>query len=283
MVRIVTDSTSDLPAALVEEYQIRVVPLKVMFGTESFLDGLDLTPDEFYVKLREASALPTTSQPAPGEFEAVYRELSADGSPVISLHLSGGLSGTYQSARLGASAAEPADISVFDTKSATSGLGMIVVEAAKAALAGATKDQIVTLVQQCIAHNHVLLMVDTLEYLQKGGRIGRAQAFLGSLMNIKPILVLVDGIVTPLEKVRGRAKGLIRMAELGAERVKPGERVMVSIGHAQDPAGAAQLAEKVKAVFPNLESVQIREVGPVIGTHVGPGTLGLLIQGIHHR
>ncbi len=283
MVRIVTDSTADLPAELAQAYQIKVVPLKVVFGAEAYLDGVELKPDEFYRKLKAAPALPTTSQPSPGEFEAVYRELAQDGSAVVSIHISSGLSGTYQSACLGAAAAAPAEVAVFDSKSTTSGLGLLVIEAAKAALAGASQAEVCQVVKTCIAHNHVLLMVDTLEYLQKGGRIGRAQALVGSLLNIKPIMALVDGIVTPIEKVRGRAKGLTRLAELAAARIAPDEKVIVSIGHAMDPAGAEQLLEKIRPLFPRLEATQIMEVGPVIGTHVGPGTLGVLIQGIVHR
>lgn len=278
MVRIVTDSTADLPAEIVTRYGITVVPLQVLFGAESFRDGVDIHPELFYRKLREAKELPTTSQPSPTEFAAVYRELARDGSPVVSLHLSLELSGTYQSARIGAAGVDGADITVIDTRSASIGLGLIVLEAAKAAQAGKSKEEIIFLLERLIAGSHLLLVVDTLEYLQKGGRIGKAQALLGSLLSIKPILILRDGVVTPLEKVRGQAKALTLLAELAAAEVSPDDRVIVSVAHAAAPEAAEALKTKIKPLFPNLAAIFTNEVGPVIGTHVGPGTLGIIVQ-----
>jgi DegV family protein with EDD domain len=278
LVRIVTDSTADLPAEIVTRYGITVVPLQVLFGAESFRDGVDIHPELFYRKLREAKELPTTSQPSPTEFAAVYRELARDGSPVVSLHLSLELSGTYQSARIGAAGVDGADITVIDTRSASIGLGLIVLEAAKAAQAGKSKEEIIFLLERLIAGSHLLLVVDTLEYLQKGGRIGKAQALLGSLLSIKPILILRDGVVTPLEKVRGQAKALTRLAELAAAEVSPDDRVIVSVAHAAAPEAAEALKTKIKPLFPNLAAIFTNEVGPVIGTHVGPGTLGIIVQ-----
>jgi len=280
LVKIVTDSTADLPAELKARHDISIVPLKVLFGEEVYRDGVDITPAEFYRKLREAKALPTTSQPAPAEFTEVYRELTRDGSPVISLHLSAGLSGTYQSAVIGAAAVEGADVTVLDTRSASIGLGLLAVEADKAAKAGLSKAEILTLLDRAMANNHVTLLVDTLEYLQKGGRIGRAQAMLGSLLNIKPILALRDGLVTPVEKVRGQAKAVSRLAEVAAAEVSPEDRVVVSIAHAAVPEAAAALLAKVKPFFPNLADSFVTDVGPVIGTHVGPGTLGVIVQAL---
>lgn len=280
MVKIVTDSTADLPAGIAAKHGITVVPLKVFFGEEGYRDGVDITPEMFYRKLREAKTLPTTSQPAPAEFTEVYRELARDGSPVLSLHLSLGLSGTYQSAVIGAAAAEGADVTVLDTRSASIGLGLIALEAAKAAKAGLGKEEILQLVRRAIAANHIILLVDTLEYLQKGGRIGKAQALLGSLLNIKPILILRGGQVEPLEKVRGQAKAVRRLAELAAAEVNSNDKVVVSIAHAAAPEAAAALLEKAAPLFANLADIFIAEVGPVIGTHVGPGTLGVIIQGL---
>jgi DegV family protein with EDD domain len=279
MVKIVTDSTADLPKELAAQHGIHVVPLTIFFGEEAYKDGIDLTPETFLEKLKAAKDLPTTSQPSPGDFAQVYKNLTEDGSEVVSIHLSSALSGTYQSAVMGKDMVEGASIFVIDTKSATIGVGIMVLEAAKMAVTGASGAEVAEHVQRLVSQSSLHLAVDTLEYLQKGGRIGRAQGLLGSLLNIKPILYLVDGVVTPAEKVRGFNKALARMAELVLAQIMPEDKVIYGVAHIASPQGAEIVMQKVRERYPNAEFL-VYDGGPVIGAHVGPGTVGLIAQKI---
>jgi len=185
-VKIVTDSTADLSAEQVQSSGLTVVPLNVHFGDETYKDGIDLTPSAFFGKLRSTSVLPRTSQPSAGEFLEVYKRLGAGGDQIISLHISGRLSGTIASAEAARGMAE-ADVTVVDTLSAAQGLAMIAMVAGRAARAGRSKEDILSLVKTLIKDTYIIFSVDTLEYLQKNGRIGKAQALLGSLLNVKPV------------------------------------------------------------------------------------------------
>ncbi len=274
-VRIVTDSTADIPRSLVEELGITVVPLNVHFGEKTYLDFVELTSQNFYELLESSKDHPRTSQPSPGDFAKVYQDLTRDGSEVVSVHLSAELSGTYQSAVLGKDMVQGGRIEVIDSRLASMAFGLPVVQAARAARDGKGFDEVVQLVRVLTGKMKVLFAVDTLEYLARNGRIGKAQALLGGLLSVKPILTLEDGLVSPYEKVRGEKKVIPRMVEIMAEMLEPGRPVHCSIVHANCPDRAEALRAAVTGVFKVQEFV-MAGLGAVIGTHVGPGTLGLL-------
>lgn len=279
-IRIVTDSTSDIPPELREALSIEMVPLKVHFGEEAYLDGVTITPEDFYVKLAGAKQLPTTSQPSPLDFLAVYNRLAAEPDTVIiSIHLSSSFSGTYQSACMAKGMLETAaDITIVDSRTATYGIGLLVVEAARAAKAGESKEYILKRVEELRKKTTLYFLVDTLEYLHKGGRIGKAGALLGSLLQIKPILSVEDGTVVSVDKIRGTKKAMIRIMERLAERYPV--PVRVTVAH----ANAMELAEELSAlIHQQFEVVEMMytTIGPVIGTHVGGGTVGVFMVPAH--
>jgi DegV family protein with EDD domain len=281
-IAFVTDSTAGMPPDQVKEHKVTVVPLQVVFGTESFRDGIDLTQDEFFKRLKEAKSLPTTSQPSVADFEEAYKKLLDDPEvdSIISVHLSSRLpSGTFSSAtqaaeRLGANSNKK--ISVIDSHSAYMGEGLMVINGSRAAKEGKSHDEIVKMIEDMRATTRVLLLVDTLEYLQKGGRIGGAQAFLGGLLNIKPILQVKEGRVEPLERVRSRRKAMERIAEIGAEEAK-GKPCQVVVGHGQAPEDAAALRAMLREKMTITEEFT-SDLGPVLSTHTGPGVLGFVFH-----
>jgi len=278
-VKVITDSTADIPAELIRELDIGVVPLKVHMGGTSYLDGVTIKAEEFYRKLRESSELPTTSQPSPIDFVEVYREAAKEGdTDILSIHLSSALSGTYQSALLAKSMVENEfKVTVLDSKKASFAIGLIVVEVARAAKAGKSIDECVALANRMIEKEQVLFLVDTLDYLQKGGRIGKAAALVGSLLNIKPILSLSDqGEVCPVDKVRGGSKAEARVFELLREKVAAGSRVIAGVVHAERKAKAEEWADKLRELY-EVKELTITDVGPVIGTHTGPGVVGIIL------
>lgn len=273
-VKIVTDSGSDIPADIAEELGITVVPLTVHFGDEEYKDGVELDAKQFYQRLY-AGDLPRTSQPSPAEFEAVYRELQQDADAIVSCHLSSELSGTMQSAVL-ASTMDGIDVPVHvvDSRSASLGIGWMAMEAARMAKDGADADTIVAHVQAIAERHKVLFVVDTLEFLQRNGRIGRAQAFVGGLLNIKPLLTIDDGVVAPLERARGRAKARARLLDLVSAGVD-GRRIRVGVMHGDVPDEAEALAEQLRERV-DVEELMIGQLGATIGTHAGPGTIGIV-------
>lgn len=274
MLRIVTDSSAGLPHDLLEAYDIKVVPLKIHFGETTYREGEDLDNARFYQLLGQAEQLPTTSQPSAGEFYEVYSRLTANGDSVISIHISSKLSGTCQSAMVAKAMLPEADITIIDTLSACMGHGMIVLAAAEAVQKGKSRDEVIALVERVINGIQILFVVDTLEYLQKGGRIGGAAALLGTLLQLKPLLEIRDGRVEPLERVRSRKKAVRRALEVLTERFDGQGPLRMMILHAQCPEEAEQLAQKVGELF-TCTDLHLAEISPVIGTHAGPGTLGL--------
>ncbi|CAM3754426.1 DegV family protein [Alkalicoccus chagannorensis] len=277
-VTIVTDSTADIPEELARKLNIHVVPLKVHFGEETFEDGVDLTPASFYEKLGKSTLMPTTSQPTPAQFEDMYQALyEAEKKPIVSIHLSSKLSGTYQSAYIAQQTlGNEVPVDVVDSRRASYAIGIIVVEAAKAAQAGASKEDVMEKVQDMLRNTTVFFMVDTLEYLQKNGRIGKASALVGSLLKIKPILSLnEEGEVFPFEKVRGSKKALQKIVDEFTNQYN-GMPLHVGISHAQAEEEAVQIMQKLKDTFDVQEEV-ITDIGPVIGTHVGPGTVSIAV------
>lgn len=273
--RIVTDSTADLPAQIRSENGIEMVPLTVHFGPESFKDQVEMDEHGFWAKLKTSPHHPKTAQPAPGDFLEVYRRLHAEGHEIISIHLSGVLSGTISSAQVASQLLPEAKISIVDTKSVSLGLGMIAVEASRMARAGKSAAEIVEWSKAAGSRMNIFFTLDTLDFLHKNGRIGKAQALLGGLLGIKVILqVDREGLVAPADKVRGRSKVLPRALELMAERVPAGRRVRVSILHAQVPQEATVWLEAIRKVY-QVEEALVTPIGPVIATNVGPGTVGV--------
>jgi DegV family protein with EDD domain len=275
MIKIVTDSSAYLPADLVQQHDIHVIPLRVLFGEQVYRDEIDLSHQEFYRMLTEAETLPTTSQPSAGEFFDLYSELSKDGHEIISIHISSKLSGTISSAQSAKEMLPEAKIAIIDSASTVMGLGLMVLAAVRAAAEGKTTSEIVAIVERMISEMNVVFVVDTLEYLQKGGRIGGAAALVGTLLKVKPILCLKDGRVEPLDKVRSKRKALARLLEVVEERVGPGTPIRVAVLHAQVPEEARELEQEVLAHF-NCTECYLTEIGPAIGTHTGPGVVGLV-------
>jgi DegV family protein with EDD domain len=281
-VKIITDSTADIPKNLAEELGISVIPLKVHVGGESYLDGVTLSAAEFYERLRATDELPTTSQPSPLDFAEVYRGAINEGATeILSIHLSSALSGTYQSAVLAKGMIEEehpgVTITVFDSKTATYSIGIIVVAVARAAKEGKTMEELVALAEYYRQNQALAALVDTLEYLQKGGRIGKAAALVGSLLSIKPIISINDdGEVYAIDKARGKNKAVSRVFELLQEKVPAGTTVTAAVLHADRKEQAEEWMEKLKAIYDVKEANTI-EIGPVIGTHAGPGTIGCLV------
>jgi len=277
-VKIVVDSTSDIPAETREKLGIEMVPLQVLFGEDAYLDGVTIGPDDFYDKLAASPVMPTTSQPSPVEFHDVYARLLRDnpGIHLISLHLSSKFSGTFQSASIGRSMLDSEDdVTVIDSASASIGFGALAIRAAEMAQEGRGYADIMAEIDRMQRDLKLYFLVDTLEYLQRGGRIGKAAALFGSILNIKPILTIEDGLVAPVDKVRGSKKAMQRIIEL-LERDFGGDPVHVTVAWSKFDAPAMELLELVKAKF-DVRSVNHALLGAVIGTHVGPGTAAVFM------
>ncbi len=273
-VRIVTDSTADIPREDRDRLSISMVPLKVLFGEETYLDAVTIESKQFYEKLIASSVMPTTSQPSPMEFTEVYERLLAEDpdSPIISIHLSAKLSGTHQSAVLAHSMLESkADITIIDSKSASYGFGLRAVKAAEMAAAGESKENILAEIERLEKCTQLYFLVDTLEYLQKGGRIGKASALIGSILNIKPILSLdEEGGVISVEKVRGSKKAMGLIVDLLKQKFGD-DPVGMTIAWTDNDAIGMELNNRIKNEF-NIKEISYTTVGAVIGTHTGPGT-----------
>ena len=277
MIKIVTDSTAYLPEATIREHDLRIVPLYVHFGEEAFKEGVELSNAEFYARLKEAPVLPTTSQPAAGEFHQVFKELVDAGHEIVVLTISSKLSGTWNSAMAAKEMLPDAKICVIDSLSTSIGLQLMLEAAIAAVAAGATCSEIVEQIEEIKRKVYVLFVVDTLEYLAKGGRIGNAKAFLGTLLQVKPILILQDGAIEPLEQVRSKRKALARMLDLDVEYLgDKGPQAKVAITHALVEEEARALAQEIRGRL-GCADPSVAELGPVIGTHTGPGVIGVAV------
>ncbi len=270
-VAIVTDSTADLPPELTLSRAITVVPLTLNFDGQSLLDGVDIRPGEFYRRLHSITTHPTTSQPSPGRFAEVYSSLLAHHDAVVSIHISQKLSGTYESARQAAGMTDPQRVRVIDSELVSMSLGLITLAAASLAAGGATAETIVAKVIDMRASVQTYFSVATLEFLRRGGRIGRASALLGSVLQVKPVLCIRDGLVTPLERVRTFERALNRVVELTRE-VDRGHGVCVIVGHADAEADAERIGRELDSI---AETLMIQPLGPVVGAHAGPGVVGV--------
>ncbi|MCK8818149.1 DegV family protein [Natroniella sulfidigena] len=276
-IAVVTDSTADLTAELLKEYNITMVPLEVNLAGKSYLDKIDISPDQFLDLIEKSDDLPTTSQPAVGKFVEVYEELAKDYDQIISIHISEKLSGTIESARLAADMIEGIEIKIVDSKKATLSLGVMVMEVAKAIKGGSNLEEIMAdLIPTLKEDIEIYFAVDDLSYLEKGGRIGKASAFLGNLFNISPILTLEDGVVTPYGKVRGQRRLYNEFNKLVTEKLEgqQGSKLIVLHGKYRDKAD--QLKENLIEQFEWAEEVEMMQFGPVIAAHVGPTPFGIV-------
>jgi DegV family protein with EDD domain len=270
---IVLDSTSDYPEAPERFPNMRVVPLYVRFGEQSFKDYEELAPAEFYARLRTAPELPTTSQPTPQDFLRAYEELSGY-ERIYSLHISSKLSGTFTSASLAAGEAGGDRVRLIDTESASVAIAMLALDVQRLLERGTTDEEIEAAAEHHRRDARLLFTVDTLEFLAKGGRIGRARALAGSLLNVKPILTIEDGEVLPLTRVRGRQKALEEFRKRFEAGTTDSGRLSVGIAHAEAPDTVEELRALVQAARPSAEIELVGTLGAVVGTHAGPGTVG---------
>lgn len=270
---IVLDSTADFPEAPTRFPNWRVVPLYVRFGDESFKDYVELGPDEFYRRLRTATELPTTSQPAPGDFVAAYEGL-AGYERILSLHIAGTLSGTVESARAAAAVIGGDRVRVHDSGTASVAIAMLGLAIQRRLDHGTTDEEVDALVARYAGSVRLLFTVDTLEFLARGGRIGRAAALAGQLLNVKPILAITDGEVVPLAKVRGNQKAMREFVERFTGSTNDVPELRVGIAHADAPERAQQLVKMVRDLRPRAEIELVSTLGAVVGTHAGPGCVG---------
>jgi DegV family protein with EDD domain len=269
-IRIVTDSTCDLPEAVVAEYGITVVPLYINIGDQGYLDGVELSRQEFYERLPAYDPPPTTATPGPEQFRQVYETLAAEGArEILSIHISESLSATVGMARLGAQAMEAAPVTVFDSGSLSLGTGFLVLAAAKAAAEGRSIDEIIPVLEEQGSRTHVFAALDTLEFLRRSGRMNRAMAAVGSWLQMKPLLRMHDG--NPMaEKVRTSEAAVKRLVSLLSDLV-PLEQVALVHTHALDRA--ADLLDRVRHLLPEGGVFSV-DITPVFGIHLGPGAIG---------
>jgi DegV family protein with EDD domain len=270
---IVVDSTADFPEAPRTYPNWRIVPLYVRFGDESFRDYVELGPAEFYARLRESSLPPTTSQPTPGDFRETYEQLFQY-DRVYSLHIAGTLSGTVESARQ--AAAELGErIRVVDTKTASAAVAMLGLAIQRRLERGTSDDEVEAVIERHRTSSELIFTLDTLDYLARGGRIGRAAAWAGQLLKVKPILTIRDGEVVPLKRVRGNRRAFQEFIETFEAGSADRPELRVAIAHADAPDRAEALKEMVRRTRPKADHELVTTLGPVVGTHAGPGTVGL--------
>lgn len=270
---IVLDSTADFPDAAKHFPNWRVVPLYVNFGTDSFRDGVDLTSEQFYERLRTSTQMPTTSQPTPADFLACYTEL-AGYERILSLHLAANLSGTFQSAGIAAAELGDGRVRTIDTETASAGITLLALAIQRRLERGTTDEEIDELVARYTKEHGMLFTVDTLEFLARGGRIGRAKAFAGELLHVKPILAIRDGEVIPVKRVRGARKAFQEFVDTLKSETKDEPGLRVGIAHASAPERAVELTKMVRDLRPHAEIDIETSLGAVLGTHAGPGTVG---------
>lgn len=273
-IKIVTDSTADLSSELLEKFDIEVVPLSIHIDGDTYLDRVDITPSEFMRKMKESDELPKSSQPPAGVFAEVYDRFGDQGYEILSIHMTGGMSGTVQSAE-SAAAMSHANVTVVDSRYISKALAFQVLEAAKMAREGKSIQEIVSRLETIRSNTKLFVVVDTLENLVKGGRIGKGKAMIGSLLNIKPIASLEGGVYTPVAKVRSHTQVAKYLAKQFAEDIKGKTIRGVGLVHAE----GIELASKLKTMIEELDAgteVEIEETTPIISTHTGPGAIGFM-------
>jgi DegV family protein with EDD domain len=273
MIHLVTDSTANLTPEIKSDFNVHTISLKLCVGDQTFDEEGGITQEEFFRLLERVDTTPTTSQPSAGEFIELYERLAGGGDEVISIHISEGLSGTVPNAIAAAQEVAPDRISVVDSRTAAIGLILMVVAAGEAIAAGQDRAQVVDMLARMVEGSEAIFYVEDLAYLHKGGRIGGAARFIGTLLNIKPILYIDGGKIEALDKERTTRRAKARMLDEIAQRM--GQRpVRVAVGHIRAPEAAAEMADRARARL-NCVSSYITEIGPAIGSHLGPGFLGL--------
>jgi DegV family protein with EDD domain len=273
-VAVITDSTAYLPDQLLTQFQIGVVPLNVIWDNQTYQDGIDITPEDFYTRLQNSQTLPSTSQPSAAAFQAVFKDYLKLGRPVLAVLISSEISGTVNSALQAVQDLNTDQVRVVDSRTAGMATGLHVLAAARAAADGANLEETQAAALKAQDHTEVIFVVDTLEFLHRGGRIGGAKRLLGSMLNIKPILEMRGGKIEPLEQVRTQQKALDRMIELMLDKIGDDRPVRIAGFHSQAPELTEELLARTE------EHVDVKEtfrtvLSPVIGTHVGPGTVAL--------
>ena len=278
-VAIVTDSTACFPADVVKGYPMHIVPLQVIMDDKSYQDGIDIQPTEFYTRLATTKSMPSTSQPTPGYFAELYKKLLDEGYDILSVHISSRLSGTLDSAAQAREMLKSAKnrIALVDTMGTAMAMGFPALVAARAAMQGATLEECRIQAEKSISLSSLFVVVPTLEFLHRGGRIGGAAAFVGSMLNLKPIIKMIEGKLESVDKVRTFSKAIEQMTNLFIKDVENRLPVRICVHHANNPDEARTLLEKIRARFSTSEVAEafIADVSPVIGTHVGPGSLGI--------
>jgi len=276
MVKVVTDSTCDIPAQVVKDLGINVVPVYTVFGDKSYRDKVDIDDDEFYHKLTHDSIHPTTSIPTPKDFADVYNKLAEETDEILSIQLTSKESGTYNSALLGKQLVtnKKCRIEVIDSLSVSLGLGLLVIDAAREAKAGAKLDQLAEMVRQAVPKVHLMILVDTLKYVVRGGRLSKAHGIIGAVIKVKPMLTLKEGDLSLVGVARTKTKAVERLYEFarGFSKVKD-----LAVAYTTTQDEAKQLADRIKAVFPNTP-LYLTRVGSSLGTHAGPGAMGVAVR-----
>ena len=272
-IAVVTDSMADLPGETAREHGVSIVPLTVIFGEETFLDGIDMNSHDFFARLKTSSVMPSTSQPSPADFIQVYDNLLKTHDHIVSVHASHKLSGTYQSACIARDTLESDAIDVIDSKQVTMCEGFAVLEAARAAQSGGSREEVCQAALRVAGCVELLFTVDTLEFLARNGRIGKAASLLGTLLSVKPIIHLEDGEVAPRDKVLGARRLLPRAMELMNEAI--GSRaIRAAVLHTDAHEKAEEWKREIEGRF-TCKVLIVNEVGPVVGTHAGPGAVGV--------
>ena len=273
-IAIVVDSTAYIPEELIKKYKIHVIPQILHWEDYSFLDGVDIKPTDFYQRLQVASSIPTTSQPSAGEFADFIKEVSEKADSVLAILISEHLSGTVDSACSAKNMLPDIEFEIIDSRSTSMGLGWIALTAAKVAEQGKSFNEVSRLAQSLVSKSRIVFVVDTLEYLHKGGRIGGAKRLMGSMLSVKPLLHLQDGRIEPLASPRTKQKAITQMLDIIEGEIKEKENVQMAIVNALAEDEALNLAEIIQTRFNPVELIQA-DMSPVIGTHVGPGTVGV--------
>ena len=274
-IAIVTDTTADLTPEMVEELGVTVVPLQVIFGNEAYREGVEITTEEFYERLVKSRQLPTTSAPSVGDFQEVYERLLEEVDSIVSIHIGAKLSATIEAAQTARqSLAKPERIEIVDSQAVSVEIAFVVMEAVEAARAGAKLAEVKAAAESAVPRTQVRFMLDTLEYVRRGGRIGRARAYMGTLLRIKPILSFREGELYPEERVRTRARGLERIIQWAVRQQKVKR---AAVGYSTTLDEAESIRERLAMAFPNVKVYLVR-FGPVLGTHGGPGNVGVGIM-----
>lgn len=270
-VKILTDSLADIPSKILQDLDITVVPCAVRFGTEEYIDRVTLFPNEFYQKLVASPTLPTTAFPSVQMFEEAYRKLAEKTERILAIHTIASLTGIYNASRMAAETIQNARIELIDSEQVSMSLGWLVILAARAAKEGATLAQVKALVENAKTRVHIIAMLDTLEYAQRGGRLGKGAALVGSMLNVKPLVSAIHSEIVPVENVRTQKRALERLVEIV---LSSGPIQELSVIHA-DAAHLAQTLQKMLAKTFPLDQIVMSETGPVLGTHTGPGAVGI--------